>query len=499
MGIANEHRLKLQMESKPEFDFEAEFLRRYPGLCLECGHEVCVCPSVPDGTVGRLAKELDLAPIEELFTLDIKDAEERGKALGSQVLMELGGLPAIAHKLPLDRGDTNRAMILLCLQLSNEVRTKNSELADRLHEAAIQIGTDTRMPGSRNHGEASVGVMELLLSVWPLLNLAVIPEDGSLQARLGKLLRTQSIRIGVVTALPKEFAAMRKMFDEECPHPVASDPNEYVVGTIPSVDGSGAHLVVVTLLKEMGNNSAAAAATHLLRSFPTVQDLLLVGIAGGVPAPDSPDGHIRLGDIVVSNNEGVVQYDNLKVGIDKIKLRDHSSKPSARMIGVMKHLETERLMGKYPWEEFIKLGTSLEEATRPPDETDKLYRWEGNDPIPIQHPEDPMRRVGQPKVHYGRIGASNVLLKDPHLRDQLRKNCNVLAIEMEGSGIADATWTAGQQYLVVRGICDYCDPKKNDLWQGYAAVTAAAYARALIVNVSIASYANGNKGGFSSA
>lgn len=35
-------------------------------------------------------------------------------------------------------------------------------------------------------------------------------------------------------------------------------------------------------------------------------------------------------------------------------------------------------------------------------------------------------------------------------------------------------------YLVVRGICDYCDSHKNDDWQQYAAIVAAAYTRALI-------------------
>jgi len=56
---------------------------------------------------------------------------------------------------------------------------------------------------------------------------------------------------------------------------------------------------------------------------------------------------------------------------------------------------------------------------------------------------------------------------------------------MEGSGIADAAWTAGQQYFIVRGICDYCDEKKNDIWQGYAAVVAAAYTRALISSITL--------------
>lgn len=31
---------------------------------------------------------------------------------------------------------------------------------------------------------------------------------------------------------------------------------------------------------------------------------------------------------------------------------------------------------------------------------------------------------------------------------------------MEASGVADATWTNTVGYLVVRGICDYCDTYK---------------------------------------
>jgi hypothetical protein len=55
---------------------------------------------------------------------------------------------------------------------------------------------------------------------------------------------------------------------------------------------------------------------------------------------------------------------------------------------------------------------------------------------------------------------------------------------MEGSGIAATTWVSGKAgYLLIRGICDYCDSHKNDVWQGYAAAVAAAYARALIESI----------------
>ena len=97
-----------------------------------------------------------------------------------------------------------------------------------------------------------------------------------------------------------------------------------------------------------------------------------------------------------------------------------------------------------------------------------------------------MRIAGQPKLHYGVIGSSNMLLKEPLLRDRLRDEYQVRAIEMEGSGIASATWMSGNAgYLLIRGICDYCDLQKNDIWQGYAAVVAAAYARALIESIPI--------------
>ena len=37
--------------------------------------------------------------------------------------------------------------------------------------------------------------------------------------------------------------------------------------------------------------------------------------------------------------------------------------------------------------------------------------------------------------------------------------------------------------LVIRGICDYADSHKNKQWQPYAAATAAAYAKELLLSV----------------
>ena len=51
---------------------------------------------------------------------------------------------------------------------------------------------------------------------------------------------------------------------------------------------------------------------------------------------------------------------------------------------------------------------------------------------------------------------------------------------MEGAGVAESTWELASNYLVIRGINDYCNNKKNDDWKLYSALVAAAFTRYLI-------------------
>ncbi|KAL2797171.1 hypothetical protein BJX66DRAFT_335355 [Aspergillus keveii] len=85
------------------------------------------------------------------------------------------------------------------------------------------------------------------------------------------------------------------------------------------------------------------------------------------------------------------------------------------------------------------------------------------------------RKFDVPVVHYGLIASGNAVIKDPRYRDELRKVWNVACFEMEAAGLMD-----NFPCLVIRGISDYCDTHKNDIWQPYAAVTAAAYAKDLL-------------------
>ncbi|KAJ4248105.1 hypothetical protein NW762_012875 [Fusarium torreyae] len=61
------------------------------------------------------------------------------------------------------------------------------------------------------------------------------------------------------------------------------------------------------------------------------------------------------------------------------------------------------------------------------------------------------------------------------MRKKLAEEKDVLCFEMEAAGLMNHF-----PCLVIRGICDYSDSHKDDQWQGYAAMAAAAFAKDLL-------------------
>ena len=298
--------------------------------------------------------------------------------------------------------------------------------------------------------------------------------------------------IGIITALTKEFTAAKAILldPEECSVPGLGAGRRYFVGRIPSLHGGG-HSVVLALAA-MGSNIASARATLLLEHFRNVEAVIMVGIAGAVPHPTKPDEHVRLGDIVVSDKRGVIQYDYVKLQNDDPKfeeIRACTVSPSAMLIEAVMFLDNQQLEGKRPWDDHIQRILNQWNWKRPLANTDRLYASD-NPNKPIKHPPDPERLPGLPRVFLGPIASANALLKNPAKRDSLRAQFGVKAVEMEGSGIAEATWLHDRGYLVVRGTCDYCDSRKNDAWQKYAAAVAAGYIKALIESLYVISEAN---------
>lgn len=81
-------------------------------------------------------------------------------------------------------------------------------------------------------------------------------------------------------------------------------------------------------------------------------------------------------------------------------------------------------------------------------------------------------------IHYGLIASANQLMKNGLVREKLATEHDILCFEMEAAGLMNHF-----PCLVVRGICDYSDSHKNKDWQGYAAMTAAAYTKDLLCRI----------------
>jgi nucleoside phosphorylase len=68
-------------------------------------------------------------------------------------------------------------------------------------------------------------------------------------------------------------------------------------------------------------------------------------------------------------------------------------------------------------------------------------------------------------------------MRDGATRDTVSAELGgVLCFEMEAAGLMNSF-----PCLVIRGICDYADSHKNKKWQAYAAGTAAACAKEVLL------------------
>ncbi|KXJ91144.1 hypothetical protein Micbo1qcDRAFT_108023, partial [Microdochium bolleyi] len=289
--------------------------------------------------------------------------------------------------------------------------------------------------------------------------------------------------IGIICALSKELKAVWALLD--CVEQQGTNDNPYVFGHL------GGYSVIAACLPkgEYGTAAAAAAATHMARSFPLLEFTLLIGIGGGIP---SKANDVRLGDVVVGlpsnpQEHGLVQYDAGKVHQDRYELKRSSLQPPPRRVKnvVATIMEANPEQPEEPLHEFIqRIVQKCPEYENPGPDQDVLFEPNYASEVDCGSRPDlctckpqsrPERASTQPRIHYGTIASGNSVVKDAATRDELGVEYNAICVEMEAAGIANEL-----QCLVIRGICDYADCHKNKIWQEYAAATAAAYAKYLL-------------------
>ncbi|CAG9988827.1 unnamed protein product [Clonostachys byssicola] len=291
--------------------------------------------------------------------------------------------------------------------------------------------------------------------------------------------------IGWICALQEEYEAGCRMLDEEFDGPETNrmnDDNTYVYGRI------GLHNIVIVCLPRYGLSQATNVAKDMARSFPNFKFALMVGIGGGAP---STEHDIRLGDVVVSVPRGayggVYQYDLGKsLEGDRFQHSGHQNSPPPLLLGAVSELQRRHNDPRKPDMIAENLVRMQDMPTFGTPQSDRLYRSDylhsgeaecsNCDPAALI---DRRARINirQVTVHYGTIASGNTVMKNAATRDKYAgdPNLKIMCFEMEAAGLMNHF-----PCLVIRGICDYSDSHKNDEWHAYAALTAAAYARALL-------------------
>ena len=211
MGIANEHSLRLVQDHGEEFSFEIEFLKRYPGLCMQCGSRICVCPAIPQATVGRMAKELEIVAGESPFLDDPESFAREGQDIAHRVLERVGGYEGLASSgLPFDRGDANHALVMLCLKVAEAVEAQRPPFAERLRAEALKLGTEQAPPGTATRHIDIASLFRDLSETWQILDQPMknkIKSTDDLVGGLSEIL--DKTRVLFLTCSPSDEQRLR--------------------------------------------------------------------------------------------------------------------------------------------------------------------------------------------------------------------------------------------------------------------------------------------------
>jgi nucleoside phosphorylase len=301
--------------------------------------------------------------------------------------------------------------------------------------------------------------------------------------------------VGWICAVQTEYVVACESLDEEYPILLTSSPHDDNVYTLGRI---GHHNVVIACLPKgkYGLTSATSAAKDMLRSFPSIRFGLMVGIGGGAP---SEKHDIRLGDVVVSSpvgrTGGVIHYEFGKtMQNQKFERTGALDAPPTKLLTALHVVEALHQRKGHQIAESVsgmvdRNPRLRRKYKRPRADTDRLYHSAFVHPdhdqvcevvctgetAQLVQRDERAADVDDPVIHYGLIASANRLMEDAQIRDKLAREEGVLCFEMEAAGLMDCF-----PCVVIRGICDYSDTHKNDIWQGYASATAATYAKELL-------------------
>jgi len=255
------------------------------------------------------------------------------------------------------------------------------------------------------------------------------------------------VDIAIVTALHKiELEAVLQLPCDWEEVRYENDNNKYYLGVLTLVSGEKKS-IVATSCSRMGMASAAATTMKVCSKF-SPQIAVMTGIAAGV------EGKTQFGDVLVadpcwdwgSGKRTIVD------GVPELLNAPHQVSLDTRYRTIFQEISANR--------------TYLDEI---------CCSWDSG------------KRPGSPlNLHIGPLATGAVVLEDPGtVQEIVKQHRETIGVEMEAYGFAYATTIAENgppKAVVIKSVCDFANPDKNDNWQGYAAYTSAKLAYHVLVD-----------------
>ena len=239
-------------------------------------------------------------------------------------------------------------------------------------------------------------------------------------------------RVAIIAALPIEFDAIRAQLDVGSMALLDDSAGITFFHATTTTEGICVNIIVAQL-PTTGNVSSSLATALLIERYQ-VEDIFLVGIAGGLR------GEVRLGDVVIGNT--IVYAERKKVTLD-------NERPDYRIYE----------------SRFSELST-IHSRNR--------YRARMLTDAPAEPHEETCAHFGVALLCVEKV------VTDPEWLTLVRRRVQrkLVAVENEATGVyfaASQINPSRTRYIAIKGISDYADAEKDDRWHEYAADAAAAY------------------------
>lgn len=255
----------------------------------------------------------------------------------------------------------------------------------------------------------------------------------------------QSLRapdVLILTALPVELAAAKKAFDiaDDIPPSLTSNGIHFWTTVIQRSDGP--MTCIVASFAGAGNVNASAITTILLSEFKP-KKVMMMGIAAGLR------DKMVLGEVIISDH--VIYYESaaaLEGG--KLAHRPEMLRP---------HMSTQQNLNTYL--ATSSLSVRLGERAKTMGLEIPANSQAGNVATGIT-------------VSLATVASGELLIRDPDLQKSFRSlHDKAYVAEMEAYGVFDACEKQKIPALIVRGISDFGDSTKDDVFHTVASVAAA--------------------------